>query len=187
MDSVVKDMNVILVIAPIDYQHVEYSVTKKALETAGVKVTTASTLPGGAIAKDKVTTTPIDLTLDAITLHEYDGIFIIGGGGAMVHLDTPAMYHLINQAKKLHIPYGAICISVRILAKAGALKGLQATGWNEDKALDGILQGYGAIYKPTKDVIVDGMAVTATNPKAALGFGQGILQLLHEKKLSKKL
>ncbi len=181
---VTKDMNVILAVAHMGYQQTEYFTTKKELEDHGVRVVTASTKLGNAIAKDEKSVAHVDILIDKIDMKDYDGIFLIGGPGAMDALDTPAVHHLISQAKKLKLPFGAICVSVRILAKAGALKGHEATGWDGDHALKGILEGYGATYKTKNHVVVDDHIVTATGPSAAHDFGRGILQLLRERKLS---
>jgi protease I len=184
--TAVKGMKVILVVAHTGFQQVEYSVPKQLLEEHGVIVITASDEDGGALAKDEKTIAHVDITLDKITMKDYQGIFFIGGPGAMDHLDNPKSQFLISEAKRLKIPYGAICISVRILAKAWALKGIRATGWDEDKALRGILEGFGAIYDSSKDVVIDDIVVTAVGPSVAKKFGQAILQVLRIEKLSPK-
>lgn len=184
--TTIKGMKVILVVAHTGFQQVEYSVPKQMLEEHGVIVITASNEMGDALAKDEKTTAPVDITLDKINMKDYQGIFFIGGPGAMDHLDNSKSYKLISEAKRLGIPYGAICISVRILAKAEALRGIRATGWDEDQALRGILQGYGAIYEDTKDIVVDGKVVTAIGPSVAKKFGQGILQVIKIENLSPK-
>jgi protease I len=178
----VKDMKVALIIASNGYQQVEYGTPKRILEDAGVKVMTVSDKAGGAVAKD-LSTTIVDLTLDEMNIDEYDGIFFIGGPGALEHLDIPISYKLLAEAKDAGIPYGAICIAVRILAKADVLMGKRATGWNEDQVLTALLKGHGAIYEEDKDVVVDGLVVTATGPSAAVAFGEGIVRALTKERL----
>ncbi len=72
---------------------------------------------------------------------------------------------------------GAICVSTRILAHAQALKNKRATGWNGDNALGGIYKEYDVQYVP-KDVVVDGLIITATGPNVAREFGEQIITLL---------
>lgn len=170
---------VILVIASDGFQQIEYNDAKKVIENAGIKVITASDKPGGAVAKDK-STAVVDLVLDDIDMANFDGIFFIGGPGALQYLDVPQCYSLISQARELYKAYGAICIATRILAKAGALKGLRCTGWNGDNALPTILQGYGAIFDD-KPMITDGLVVTARGPKEAVLFGEGIVRVITKK------
>lgn len=170
---------VILVIASDGFQHIEYGDTKKVVESAGIKVVTASDKPGGAVAKDK-STAVVDIILQDINMADFDGIFFIGGPGALQCLDIPASYSLISQARQLYKAYGAICISTRILAKAGALKGIRCTGWNGDNALPTILQGYGAIFDD-KPMITEGLIVTARGPAEAVLFGEGIVRVITKK------
>lgn len=169
---------VILVIAHKGYQPVEYGVTKKHLEESGVTVVTASDALGVATATDG-STTNIDSTINAITSTHYDALFVIGGSGAMEYLDTPEMYNLLRAFAAEDKPHGAICIAPRILAKAGVLQGIYATGWNEDGKLADILQQSGAFYA-LEDVVVDGGVVTASGPQVAQDFAEAILDVLCE-------
>ncbi len=182
--SLINGKKIILVVASDGYQPIEYSVTKRMLENQGIKVITASNLPGGAVASD-LSTTNVDVALDKITISEYDGIFFIGGPGAMKHLDNPNSYHILSQAKKLEIPYGGICIAPRILAKAYALEGKKATCWNDDNATAPIFDGFHVINEMKHDVVTDGLVVTANGPHVADQFAQGIIRVLTKKALQK--
>ena len=178
-----KNKKVILVVASVDYQPVEYSIPKKMLEDAGITVITASDKPGAAIAKDGTTTT-VDITLDKINITDYNGIFFIGGPGAETHLDNGVSYHLLSEAKKHLIPYGAICWSVRILAKAWALQGKKATGWDGDNALRTILEAYHATYEEGKMIVTDGEVATAVGPEVAHEFGKAIIRVMCKEELT---
>ncbi len=177
-----KNKKVLLVVASVDYQPIEYGTPKKMLENAGITVITASDKPGAALAKDG-SSTGVDITLNDINITNYDGIFFIGGPGAESHLDTSVSYHLLSEARKHNIPYGAICWSVRILAKAWALQGKKATGWDGDEALRTILEGHGATYEEGKMVVTDGETATAIGPEAAEKFGQAIIRVLCKEEL----
>lgn len=182
--SLLTGQTILLVIASTGFQPTEYEVPKKILENAGVKVVTASNKPGGAISSTN-STAVVDCVLSSVNITDYNGIFFVGGPGALPALDNSVSYHLITEAKKHNIPYGAICISPRILAKAGALQGKKATGWNGDNAVKSILTGYGAIYSD-HDVVTDEFVVTANGPQSAEKFAHAIIQVLTEKALLKK-
>jgi protease I len=167
---------VVLLVASEGYQPIEYNETKKILEEGGMCVRTASDKPNMAVASDN-TTTKVDLTINNIIPDRYDGIFFIGGPGAMDHLDNPTSDKLIKETVKVGKLLGAICITPRILAKAGVLRKKHATGWDGDNELEGVFQKYGVIRKK-KDVVVDDNIVTATCPAAAQEFGKAILKLL---------
>src|SRR5579872_2095510 len=118
MSCDLKNSKVVLVVAHTGNQPIEYAIPKKFLEEQGIQVITASNRMGMALAKDG-SSTPVDITIDKLHLPDYAGIFFIGGPGAQEHLDNGQSYKLLHEAKRLNIPYGAICWSTRILAKAG--------------------------------------------------------------------
>ncbi len=171
--------NVVLLVAHEGYQQIEYGVTREILaSTTNVTVLTASDEAGTAIAKDS-SSSVVDLTVEQIKPTEIDGLFLIGGPGALQCLDTPQVHTLLEQLMALQKPYGAICISSRILAAAGVLGGKKATGWNEDHKLEGIYKKHGVTYVK-EPVVIDGNVVTATGPEAAQSFAQAILKVIGE-------
>jgi protease I len=177
------EKTIVLIIAHQGYQPVEYGLTKKTIEGAGIKVITASDKLGMAIAKKMDPPTqyqeaPIDLLVQNVEPSTYDGVFIIGGPGAMDHLDNAITYHVVQSFFKASKPLGAICISPRILAKAGVLKGKKSTGWDHDNQLADILAHHGALYE-RGSVMVDGNIITADGPMAAQKFGQAIVQVVN--------
>lgn len=172
------DKKVVLVVASNGYQQEEYNETCKALIKAGVNVTTASDKSGMAMAHDG-STVKVDLSLDALTVAAFDGIFLIGGRGAMKGkcLDTPLVHRLLNEAYALGKAYGAICVSPRILAEAQVLRGKRATAWDGDSLTQGVFNA-GSVTFVHEPVVVDGNVVTANGPQAASAFGQAILTVL---------
>ncbi len=167
----------LLIIAHKGFQPIEYGITRQWLEEAGIKVITASDQSGTAIAADNGEV-KVDLVLEEVNVNDYDGIFFIGGSGAIEHLDNDRSYRIIHQVDRAHGKiYGAICISTRILAHAGVLEGRRVTGWDGDHKLDGILRDAGAEYV-NMDVVVDRTIITAIGPKVAKEFGQAIIETL---------
>ncbi len=171
---------VLLIVAHEGYQPTEYAEPKKILEDAGFAVVTASDKAGTATDKDGKTT-PVDLTLKEVNVKDYEGIFFIGGPGALEHLDTKESYRIIKDSSDKHLPLGAICISTRILAKAGGLTRKRATGWDGDNELKEIYETYDVKYLP-EPVVVEENIVTAVGPSSAKTFGQEIVALLHNNK-----
>lgn len=170
---------IILLIAHEGYQQIEYGVTAEVLKSNGINVVTASDQDGFATAKDS-SSTAVDLTISQINPTLCDGLFLIGGPGALECLNTPAVHGLLEQMMALKKPYGAICISPRILAQANVLGGKKATGWNEDNALEDIFKAHAVVYEK-KQVVTDGNVVTAVGPQDAQGFAQAILQVLSKR------
>lgn len=174
---------VLLIVASEGYQPIEYGHTRKILENAGVQVEVGSDSTNIATASDskysQYATANVDVTLNQIDPNKYDGIFIIGGSGAIDYLNNQTTHKIMQKIAELERPCGAICISPRILVAAGILRGKKATGWNEDNNLEGIFKKYNSYYIE-ESVVVDGNIVTADGPKAAMSFGKAILALLQK-------
>lgn len=170
-------ITVLLLVAGHGYQPVEYGTPKQILESSGIVVKTISNTMGTALATDG-SKTDVDFTIDQINdITNYAGLFIIGGGGALENLDNPQVYKLVQKFAHASKPFGAICISPRILAKAGVLTGKKATGWDEDHELDMIFAQHDVNYVH-KPVVTDGNIVTATGPRAAQEFGKAIVTIV---------
>jgi len=168
---------VVLVIASQGYQPREYGDPKRILEDVGFEIVTVSNKYGIAQTADGGFSTEVDTTVEKMNIEDYDALFFVGGPGALEHLDNEMSYTLLKKWKETGKPYGAICISPRILAKAGVLKNKKATGWDGDNELSGIFGKYGVEYVK-ESVVVDGNIVTANGPEAAEEFGKIILQIM---------
>lgn len=168
---------VLLVVAQNNYQPLEYSIPKGVLESAGIKAVTVSNQVGVAKSTGNYNSTKVDLSLENININDFEGLFFIGGPGALEYLDNEIAHNLLKTWQKTDKPYGAICISPRILAKAGVLKNKKATGWNGDGRLENLLLENGAIYI-NNSVVVDGNVITADGPISAEEFGKRIVEVL---------
>lgn len=168
---------ILLLIAQKGFQSIEYADTKRELEAAGHVVVTGSVTKGVAtshLGED----VPVDVALPDVKAADYDAIFAIGGPGALSSLDNKDTLRIFNEAKaEGTMPYGAICIAPRILASAGVLSGLHATGWDEDAKLESIFSNNGVLYT-RGSVVVDGRVVTADGPMSAKEFGKKINEVL---------
>ncbi len=166
---------VLLIVAGVGFQSREYMDTKTVLLSAAFDVVTASDLPGEALADDE-TRTPVDLILEKVDVSQFDGIFVIGGPGALQHLDNQESNRILNEAMILQKVYGAICIAPRILARAHVLIGKKATGWDEDNELAQIFVQNNVEYV-REPVVIDGNIITARDRSVAKDFGDAIIAL----------
>ncbi len=186
---------VLLIVASQGYQPIEYGHTRKALEDAGIKVIVASNKKGTAHAKpcndsncNKTTaeknthyeTASVNVTIDAVNPDDYDGIFIIGGPGALDCLDNSTTYSIMQKIAARNKPFGAICISPRILAHAGLLKDKKATCWNGNRQVEELFKKHEISYV-NQPVVIDGTIITANGPQAATDFGKTIVSLIKER------
>lgn len=189
---------ILLIIAGQGYHPAEYGITRQILENAGMRVEVASDIEGIADATPSIghsqicnepqckkvvedypqyATVKIDVKIDNIIPEKYDGIFIIGGPGAMEFLDNAVVYKIINDTAQTGKPYGAICISPRILAHAKVITGKQSTGWNGDHKLEDIFKEHGVIYIK-KAVVRDNNLITADGPSSSINFAEAIVDFI---------
>ncbi len=173
---VIMAKKIVMVVAHVGYQPVEYGEPKKIFRASGFTVVTASDKTGIAHAKDN-STTQVDITLDKLNLDDVDALLFIGGPGSLEWLDNDLSYRLIQDAQERDIVIGAICLSTRILAKAGALVSTRATGWDGDFELQKIYDKHAVIYVQAP-VVTDNKRVTAQGPAAAEGFAYAVKALL---------
>jgi protease I len=151
----------------------EYVEPKKALEAAGHQVTTVSTARGEARGKFRVTA-QVDKTVDEIDPADYDALTLVGGPGALEHLDTPAVHALFRKGMELGKVIGSICISPVALAHAGLLKGRTVTCW-PDGASE--VERGGGKYTGS-ELEIDGRLITASGPLPAKRYGQALAEAL---------
>jgi protease I len=160
----------LVVIARQGYQDVELDGTLKALKAHGFKVQLGSTVAGPCTGKFGGTQ-QAEIALKDVDVSAYDRVAFIGGPGALVLAENADALRIAKEATKAGMVLGAICIAPVILAKAGVVRGKQATVWDSKGEQVAILEGAGAQYTGS-DVTVDGMLVTGNGPHAAEEFGK---------------
>jgi len=169
---------VLMVVASNDFRDEECFAPKRILEQAGIEVKIASDVEGearGSLGGEIA----VDLLVSEADAAEFEAVIFVGGPGALEHLDNEASYRLARAAVEKGKILAAICIAPVILAKAGALRGKQATVWSspsERKPIE-ILEKNGANYI-SQNVVIDGNIITANGPKAAEEFGQAVVSFL---------
>lgn len=115
-----------------------------------------------------------DLTIDKVNINDYDAIVFVGGMGSPCYWDDKRAHEIIKEANLKGKIICSICLASGTLAKAGILKGKNATGWPDTQKIveenDGTYTG--------KDVEVDGRIITSKGPHAAKEFGEEIAKAL---------
>lgn len=171
--SMVK--RVLVVVSPIKFRDEELSEPIKYLEKAGIEYDIISTRTGLAIGMlgGKILIEKTIQDVESAGISHYAGLIIVGGGGSPEHLwDNKPLQDIVQEFYKQNKVVSAICLSSVVLARAGILKGKNATVWNDDVAIAAIRDG-GGIFKPDP-IVVDGLIITANGPPAAAGFGEKV-------------
>ena len=171
-------MKIGIIIAPKDFKDEEYFVPKEAFENAGFIVETISYKFGPALGVDGGEA-KVDILAKNLKIEDYSAIIFVGGPGAQNYIEDSEAHKIAQNAVIQNKVLGAICIAPAILAKAGVLKGKQATVWssNLDKNAIKILEQNGATYL-AHNLVEDGRIVTANGPKSAQEFSQTIIKLI---------
>jgi len=164
-----------MVLASRDFRDEEYFETRAILEKKGCKITPFSDKKGIAIGRFGGEV-KINKDLNELDSSVFDVLLFVGGGGAVKYLDNETSYNLINLFNQEKKVIAAICIAPVILAKAGVLKGVKATVWNDKKAIQE-LENNGATFIDQKSVIHKNI-VTANGPDAVSAFCKDILLTL---------
>ncbi|GHD62098.1 DJ-1/PfpI family protein [Jeongeupia chitinilytica] len=167
---------VLLVVASYKVKASEYTDTRAALEKAGNKIVVASTGLDPAWTDTSLQIKP-DLKIADAKAGDYDAVAIIGGEGSALELwDDAPLHQLVQNAARADKIVAAICMAPGALAKAGLLKGKNATAYPLQSAF-GVLKAGGATYLEQR-VVVDGKIVTGRNPEAGPEFGATLAALL---------
>lgn len=166
---------VVMVIAATNFEDVEFFTPKALLEEQGVKVTVASTTTGIATGAAGGTYQP-DVLIKDVKVKKYDAVIVIGGTGIMNEWDNPDLRKLVIQANSMHKIVAAICAAPPVLARAGILKGKDATCFPWSGIYDELTKN-GANYVDA-ETVVSGNIVTGRNPDASEAFGKKLCEVL---------
>jgi deglycase len=117
------------------------------------------------------------LSFEEVEPKSYDGILVVGGGGAQLHLwDDDLLGEMVKYFHTSAKVVGAICLAPVVLARAGILKGKKATYFNSPVSFREMRAG-GAVLVD-KAVVTDSRIITANGPEAAAEFAEAFIRSL---------
>jgi protease I len=162
--------NCVLIVPSVNFRDEEFFGTQRILTEAGIKVVLASSkvaiLQGmsGGIAYPEI-------TLDNVRVEDFNAVIFIGGKGAAEYYNNPSALEIARQAAASHKVIAAISTAPAILANAGVLKGVRATGFLSERGQ--MLKG-GATYTGTS-LERDGLIITSSDFSATMSFARAIV------------
>ena len=166
---------VLFLIAQQNFRDEELKIPKKILEENELKVTITSITTEEARGMLGFRIKPT-LMVREVNVNYYDGLVVIGGAGSPKLVDYPEVLNLIKRFNEQKKPIAAICLAGYVLAKAGILKGRNATVFPSDFAL-AEYRRHGVKYSD-ESIVVDGNIITAVGPEVAEEFGKQIVKIL---------
>ncbi|MFB3819231.1 MAG: DJ-1/PfpI family protein [Candidatus Methylomirabilales bacterium] len=168
-----SDKKVLLVVAPIDFDAVEFETTKKVLERRGLQVKVASTQLGTARGTGGLTAR-VDASLEDVKTWEYDAVIFVGGPGARRFFDDAKVTKLAKDCE--YKVLGALGLAPAILASGGVLKGKRVAA---DTAVAGLVRQQEGRFT-NQPLEVDEKLITAAGGRFAEHFGNAIVQALQK-------
>lgn len=166
----------LMVVAQEGFRDEELLVPQRLLLSEGAGVDIASKVPGecrGMLGARAVST----LAVRDVDPGVYDAVVVVGGSGSPRYLWKDG--DVIRTVKAAHSSgkvVAAICLSGAVLARAGVLRGIEATVYETPESLAEMRAG-GAVYR-RRDVVVSGRLITASGPHAAGEFARSIVDAL---------
>lgn len=162
-----------MIVAPKDYQDMEFEVPRDAFLAGGHEVSVAS--KGTELARGVLGgSTHVDFDIENVSMSDFDAVVLVGGEGASVYFNDGSAHKVVKEMNEAGKVVAAICISPSTLANAGILSGKKATAFPSE---EGNVRARGAEYTG-QPVEVDGKIVTANGPAAAPAFAEAVLKLL---------
>lgn len=171
-----KSKKILMVISPEQFRDEELNQPMEIFKKKGAIVTIASTSLGEAkgMFGSKV---KVDQLISNVNYSDYDAIVVVGGMGSPTYLwDDSNLRSIISNANKSGKVIGAICLSGVVLARAGILKGIEATVYRTTESVREYSH-HGAKYTP-KNVVKSGNIITADGPASARDFGNALFNAL---------
>lgn len=167
-----------MIIAQTNFRDEELIEPMELFKAENYEVIIAS--PDGGECKGMLGTTAVaKLTIKEINIDkDTAAILLVGGSNSPSLMNYTEIKEKINDAKKMDLTYGAICLAPMVLAHFDLIKGLSATVYPTDDSLDK-LKEHGVLYID-EDVVIDGNLVTANGPQSATEFGKSVLDVLRE-------
>lgn len=163
---------VLSIVAPEQFQQIEYLESRRALEEAGHEVIMASSVKKPTDKLGRTYNT--DLLLTEISESDYDAILFVGGPGVYAFFDDPICLGLAKDFFNDDKPTAAICAAPTILARAGLIKGRKVTCFPSEVPE---LRKGGGVYTQSH-VEHDGLLITADGPGSSYAFGQEVAKAL---------
>lgn len=168
----------VAVLAEDAYQELELWYPVMRLREEGADVVVAAPRTGEAYESFLGYPLLAEQSIEKLDAETLDAVIVPGGQAGTRLQDSLAAIELVRKLAERGAITAAISTGGGVLAKAGAVKGRQATG---DQSLEGTFRDAGATYVTGHEVVVDGPVITSRVPDDLPSFFRSIHQALQEK------
>lgn len=160
-----------------DFEEVELTEPKKALDQAGAKTTIISPKPGqvqGMNHDVKADSFKVDMTLDQANPANFDAVLLPGGAINADNLRViPKAQEFVRQINSANKPIAVICHGPWLLVSAGLTRGRTLTSYH---TIQYDIRNAGGNWQD-QEMIRDGNWVSSRQPKDIPAFNRAMLEL----------
>ena len=180
--NTVQGMRVAILVTD-DFEQVELTEPKKALDQAGATTKIIAPRPGqvqGVNHDVKADTFPVDMTLDQANPADFDAVLLPGGA---LNADSlrmePKAQDFVRQVDSSGRPIAVICHGPWLLVSAGLAKGRTLTSYY---TIQDDIRNAGAKWVD-QELVRDGNWVSSRSPKDIPAFNKGMTELFSSSKV----
>jgi len=183
--NTVQGMRVAILVTD-DFEQVELTEPKKALDQAGATTKIIAPKPGqvqGMNHDVKADTFPVDMTLDQANPADFDAVLLPGGA---LNADSlrmePKAQDFVRQVNNSGRPIAVICHGPWLLVSADLAKGRTLTSYY---TIQDDIRNAGARWVD-QELVCDGNWVSSRSPKDIPAFNKGMIELFSGSKVSSR-
>jgi len=176
----------VAIVATDDFEQVELTEPKKALEQAGATTKIISTRPGQITGMNhdvKADTFNVDMTLDQANPDDFDAVMLPGGAlNADALRMVPQAQQFVKRMQQVGKPMAVICHAPWLLVSSGLVRGRTLTSYY---TIQDDIRNAGGNWVD-KEMVRDGNWVTSRSPKDLPAFNPAMIQLFSESKVPQR-
>jgi protease I len=174
----------VAIVVTDDFEQVELTEPKKALDQAGATTKIVSTHPGQVTGMNhdvKADTFNVDMTLDQINPNDFDAVMLPGGAlNADALRVVPQAQQFVRQMQQVGKPMAIICHAPWLLVSSGLVRGRTLTSYY---TIQDDIRNAGGNWVD-QQMVRDGNWVTSRSPKDLPAFNPAMIQLFSESKVA---
>jgi protease I len=174
----------VAIVVTDDFEQVELTEPKKALDQAGATTKIISTHPGQVTGMNhdvKADTFNVDMTLDQINPNDFDAVMLPGGAlNADALRVVPQAQQFVRQMQQVGKPMAIICHAPWLLVSSGLVRGRTLTSYY---TIQDDIRNAGGNWVD-QQMVRDGNWVTSRSPKDLPAFNPAMIQLFSESKVA---
>lgn len=170
----------IAILVADNFEQVELTEPKKALDKAGAQTYIVAPKPGtvsGMNHDQKADSFKVDKVLDQVTAGDFDALMLPGGA---LNADTlrvvPHAQQFVQEFAKSNKPIAFICHAPWLLVSAGLVKGRSLTSYH---TIQDDIRNAGGNWQDS-EVVRDGNFVSSRQPSDIPAFNRAMLELFAE-------